>query len=81
MSEKPMYKKPDKFCPQCKGKGYIIEEKIGYGDKYNTYYDRIRCECTFRPTKEYQKLLKKLKKFYDNNKDYDTKIYEYTNPF
>ena len=81
MSKKPMYKKPDKHCPKCKGKGFIINEKIGYGDMYNTYYDKIRCECTKVPTKKYRKLLKKLKEFYDNNGEFNTKIHEYTNPF
>ena len=68
----------DASCYKCSSSGTYLEEKVGYGDAYNIYYDRLRCDCTYIKTKSYKKALnnkdisvreynKKLKKFYDNN--------------
>ena len=79
MSKYSMYKKPNKDCPICKGAG-TLTVKSNYGDDHNYYYDKIRCDCTKVPTKKYRKILKKLKKYYDNNSEFNQNIL-ITNPY
>lgn len=61
----PMFKR--KTCNECySGKRSFLLE--GYGDAYHSYYRYERCDCTFRKTKPYMKILKEIKSLKDRRK-------------
>jgi excinuclease UvrABC ATPase subunit len=57
---KNMYKKPKKSCPNCKGNGYTLI--VAASNSYNKWYDKMRCDCTWRYTNEYKKYNEKVLK-------------------
>lgn len=63
------YKKLKYSCEVCNGKGYYVSSETY--TPYHSGYNRWRCDCTFIPTKKYQKALDNIN---ISKKEYDSKL-------